>query len=119
MKVIRGNVTTWGEHKVFTLDEFYENSDMFQKYTNFNEYPLRVTIFPRYPTALKNTDLPKVFRESYISKETWRADNYSGVDGIMLANAAKFLNFTTKNIPQIGIDFGYKDYSGQFVGNMR
>lgn len=92
---------------------------MFNKYRNLNEFPLKVTIFQRYPTALKEADLPATLQKSYLTKEVWRSDGYSGVDGIMLANAAKALNFTTVNVPQIGIDFGYKDYDGQFVGNER
>lgn len=49
-------------------------------------------------------------------KEAWRSDGYGGIDGIMLANAAKSMNFTTINVPQVGIDFGYKVSNGTFVG---
>lgn len=79
-------------------------------------FPLRVTIFRRDPTSLKSDEFPLPFRGSYLMKDTWRSDDYSGVDGIMLANAAKTMNFTTLNIPQIGIDFGYKADNGTFVG---
>lgn len=90
---------------------------MFVKYKNLNGFPLKVTIFRRYPTSLKESELPNVLSKSYLTKDVWRADGYSGVDGLMLANAAKTLNFTAQNIPQIGIDFGYKDNDGEFVGN--
>lgn len=36
----------------------------------------------------------------------------------MLAHAAKSLNFTAVNIPQVGIDFGYKASNGTFVGEI-
>lgn len=116
-RVTQGNNTTWGEHRFYSLEEFISSNDIFQKYRNLNEFPLKITLFRRYPTALNETELPKSFRSSYLAKEVWRSGGYSGVDGLMLANVAKSLNFTAVNVPQKSVDFGYKDWDGNFVGN--
>lgn len=114
----RVNDSHWGTHESFYLNttDFTKPSKLFRKFDNLQEFPLRVTIFRRYPTSLRAYELPAAFRESYLMNEIWRSDGYSGVDGIMLQNAAKAMNFTTVNIPQIGIDFGYKASNGTFVG---
>lgn len=79
---------------------------------------MKVTLFRRYPTALDQSELPDALRSSYLTKEVWRSDGISGVDGITLANAAKELNFKAINVPQLRSDFGYKDWDGNFVGNL-
>lgn len=113
----RINASSWGQHEVFDMNTIdFKRSNLFKKFDNLQEFPLRVTIFRRYPTSLRSYELPAAFLHSYLMKEIWRSDGYSGVDGIMLQNAAKSLNFTAINIPQIGIDFGYKASNGTFVG---
>lgn len=115
----RINATFWGKQETFDMNEYdFTQSKLFKKFDNLQEYPLRVTIFWRYPTSPRIDELPAAFRQSYLTKEVWRSAGYSGVDGIMLQNAAKSLNFTTVNIPQIGIDFGYKSANGTFVGKI-
>lgn len=94
----------------------FTNTELFNKFSNLNEFPLRVTIFRRFPTALQINELPRAFVGSYLMKDIARSNGYGGVDGIILANAAKTMNFTTMNIPQIGIDFGFKADNGTFVG---
>lgn len=90
---------------------------MHTKYENFQEFPLKVIIFRRYPTALYANDLPATFQRSYLMRDVWRSNKFSGVDGLMLANAAKTLNFTAITVPSSNIDFGYKNWDGSFVGN--
>lgn len=111
------NASSWGLQQSFNLTEIdFTKTNLFRKFDDLQGFPLRVTIFRRDPTALKSYEFPKPFRSSYLMKDAWRADEYSGVDGIMLANAAKSMNFTTVNVPQIGIDFGFKSSNGTFVG---
>lgn len=113
----RINASTWGLHQSFNLTEIdFNKTDLFRKFDDLQGFPLKVTIFRRDPTALKSYEFPKAFRSSYLMRDAWRADEYSGVDGLMLANAAKSMNFTTVNVPQIGIDFGFKLSNGTFVG---
>lgn len=109
--------TEWGRTELITLHDLdFNRTDIFHKFKNLNGFPLRINIFPRYPTAVEVHQLPKPFVNSYLMHDVWRSDGYGGVDGLMLANAAKMLNFTTVNVPQIGIDFGYKSYNGVFLG---
>lgn len=49
-------------------------------------------------------------------KDAWRSDGFGGVDGIMVQNAAKTLNFSANVIKPIGIDFGFKAPNGTFFG---
>lgn len=114
-----GNITQWGVYKTYELKDFdYNNNEMFTKLRNLNEFPLRVSLFRRYPTSLQGHELPKVFRSSYLMRDSWRSDGYGGMDGIMLANVAKTLNFTAIVVTPIGIDFGYKASNGTFLGKI-
>lgn len=95
----------------------YTNNELFTKFKNFNEFPLRVSLFRRYPTSLQLNELPEVFRGSYLMNDNWRSKGYGGVDGIMLTNIAKTLNFTPVIVEPIGIDFGFRATNGTYLGN--
>lgn len=111
------NVTEWGRTEQINLNDFdFNRTDLFDKFKNLNGFPLRMNIFQRYPTAIKVDEFPIAFVDSYLMHDVWRADGYGGVDGFMLANVAKMLNFSAVNIQQIGIDFGYKSTNGSFLG---
>lgn len=110
-------VPDWGEYQSFNLNN-KKYGKLFTKLNNLQGFPLRVTIFRRYPTALKARELPEPFVKSYLMEDIWRSDGYGGVDGIMLSNAAKTLNFTAINVPELGSDFGYKADNGTFVGSI-
>lgn len=56
---------------------------------------------------------------SSVMKDSWRSNNFSGIDGIMLASVVKSFNFTPILIKPDGADFGYKGSDGQFLGNFR
>lgn len=113
----RNGDPTWGEHKLYTPQEFFATNEIYTRYENMNNYPLKVSLFRRYPTAIPESELPKVLRDSYISKDVWRTDGYSGIDGIMLANAARHLNFTVDIVSPMGSDFGFRHpHNGSFVG---
>lgn len=96
----------------------FNDNEMFSKFKNLNKYPLRVSLFRRYPTSLKANELPAVFHGSYLMKDSWRANGYGGVDGIMLSNVAKTLNFEAIVVEPRGIDFGYKSTNGTFLGEI-
>lgn len=109
--------TKWGMHRFLPLSNFdtFKNS-LYDKFENLNLFPVKISLFRRYPTCLKSDELPSVFRTSYFMNEIWRTENYGGVDGITLANIAKSLNFTAEIVTPDGIDFGYKLTNGTFVG---
>lgn len=94
----------------------YKRTDLFKKFKNLNGFPLRINIFPRYPTAVSVEEFPAPFVKSYLMNDVWRTGGYGGVDGFLLAVAAKMLNFTPVNVPQLGIDYGFKSNNGTFVG---
>lgn len=98
--------------------DFNDNA-IFGKFKNLNNYPLRVSLFRRYPTSLKANELPAVFHGSYLMKDSWRANGYGGVDGIMLSNVAKTLNFEPIVVEPNGIDFGFKSTNGTFFGKIK
>lgn len=104
--------------RINLMDINFTRTELLKKFKNLHGYPLRVTIFHRYPTALKVDELPQAFTGSYLMNDIWRSDGYTGVDGFILACAAKAMNFTAVNIPQVGIDFGWKADNGTFVGKM-
>lgn len=117
--VVDSKSTEWGLTEQIHLNNFdYNRTDLFEKFKNLNGFPLRISIFDRYPTAVKVHEFPKPFADSYFMRDIWRSDGYSGVDGLMLAHASKKLNFTTVNVPQIGVDFGFKSFDGTFQGKV-
>lgn len=111
-------MTNYGKTIWLTVNEIIENSDsILRKFNNLNGYPLKVSIFRRYPTCIISDDLPKSFLNSYISNEMTNANGYSGFDGLVLGNLAKYLNFTAiTKIPEKNLEFGYKLENGTFVG---
>lgn len=109
----------WGQTEKIDLNDLdYNRTDLFKKFQNLNGFPLRINIFPRYPTAIKIEEFPAPFVNSYLMNDVWRTEGYGGVDGFLLANSAKMLNFTPLNVPQIGIDYGFKSNNGTFVGKV-
>lgn len=87
------------------------------KFRNFNRFPLRISFFWRYPTSMKMSELSEASQRSCIMKDMWRANNYSGVDGLMLSSLVKTFNFTPILVKPTGVDFGYKTKDGQFLGS--
>lgn len=75
-----------------------------------------MSLFPRYPTCMEAGELPAVARRMYLMKESWRSANFGGVDGLMVQNMAKTLNFSAKIIIPRGIDFGFRATNGTFFG---
>lgn len=99
------------------MNDFPLYEDEFLKqFDNLNDFPLKISLFRRYPTCLMTDELPPIFRTSYFMKETWRSSGYGGVDGITLANMAKALNFSAEIVTPDGIDFGYRMQNGTFAG---
>lgn len=119
-EVQHGNTTKWGAYKAINLKDIDFNADeLFTKFENLHRFPLRVSLFRRYPTSIKLEELPEVFRDSYLMKDIGLSRGYSGVDGIMLSNIAKALNFTPVVVLPKEVDFGFKAANGTFVGNFQ
>lgn len=72
---------------------------------NMHGYTLNVSTFIRWPTAVK--DLPKYMYDG-IYRDRHKINGIAGVDGCVLINFAKHLNFTPNIIyPFDGNNFGY------------
>lgn len=114
-----GNYKTWGVKKSLPINNLsISDLSLTAKFKNFNGFPLRISFFYRYPTSMKLSELSKVSQDSYILREMWRANNFSGVDGFMLASMVKEFNFTPILVKPIGADFGYKTSDGTFLGKI-
>lgn len=62
---------------------------------NLQGYPFISTTFMRYPTMIMSDELPETFLKSYFASAIKYANGYGGVDGLVLGNLAKALNFQT------------------------
>lgn len=114
---IQGNETKWGTVKWIHLNDIdFHDLSMFRKFNNLQGSPLPVSFFPRYPTALKSEDLPKSFMSTYFMNIIEDSRNYSGLDGIVLGNMARILNFSPVITTPNGSDFGYRLLNGTFIG---
>lgn len=78
------------------------------KLRNFNGFPLRISFFWRYPTSMKLNELSTALQSSSILQNSWRSDNFSGIDGFVLSSVVKAFNFTPILIKSKGTEFGYK-----------
>lgn len=103
-------VCTWQR-----IDDVDYNMRLVRRLSNMNGYPFRVSIFDRYPTALRTTDMPRVIARSYYNKATAYSGGFGGFDGLVLGHIAQKLNFRTVVVTPIGSDFGYVD-NGTFYG---
>lgn len=74
-------------------------------------------MFERYPTALRKENIPKTFLNSYFMNSIEESNGYGGLDGIVMGNLAKAMNFTAITVTPEHNDFGYKLNNGSFVGN--
>lgn len=107
----------WGVFKWLNLMEInFEDNYLFRKFDNLNEYPLKISMFPRYPTALMPDEIPDVFLTSYFMNILNDSGGYGGIDGLILGNMARSLNFSTVVIAPNGSDFGYRLSNAVFIG---
>lgn len=101
------------------LENLQYGDNILNKLATLNGFPLKVSIFERYPTALRASDLPKSFLSSYFSDGMKQSNGFNGFDGLILGNLAKTLNFRVDIIKPIGSDFGYMADNGTFIGEYR
>lgn len=118
-KHIYGNKTKWGSVKWIQLNDVdFHDLSMFRKLNDLQGFPLQVSFFPRYPTAIKANELPQPFLRTYFMNIINESGNYSGLDGIVLGNMARILNFLPLINTPTGSDFGYKLSNGTFIGKI-
>lgn len=112
--------TTWGTLHKFLIQEAINDSINFRNNLRFMEgYPVRVSMFPRLPSAVAKTKLPKAIRENRSYKILKRSGGFGGIDGTVLAYTSFYLNFTTViNNPPWGMEYGYILSNGTLVGSL-
>lgn len=99
-----------------TLEDFEFDNKLVRKLASLNQFPLRVSLFPRYPTALLPTEVPAVFSKTYFARVSNKTNNFSGVDAIVLGNMAEDIDFKPDIRRPTGNDYGYKLSNGSFIG---
>lgn len=112
-----GNENKYGISTWWTLNEFKFDENILRKFQNLNGFPLRISMFHRYPTAVdqRQQKLPEPLLKSYFSQGIRRANGFGGFDGVVLGNMAISINFTTI-IVNTKEDYGYRIQNGSFVG---
>lgn len=116
-KSIYKNETIWGATVPNNLANIYSaKPELNKKLNNFNSYPLPVSIFHRYPTAVGVSELSKSFYSSYLINDISWSNGFTGIDGLLLSCVAKKFNFTAIIVPQKGADFGWRLENGSFIG---
>lgn len=76
----------------YAINDFVK--DPINKLKNLHGYKLRTSIFARSPTAIKLYESPPGLRENPIYKSLETTLNFGGYDCYILANTAKYFNFT-------------------------
>lgn len=107
----------FGETIYLDLATFSFNSNLSRKFKNFQKFPLRLSLFLRYPTSILPASIPGPFLKSYYSRGMAYSNNIGGFDGLILGNMAKTLNFISDIRAPVGSDFGYMLDNGTFIGN--
>lgn len=57
---------------------------------------------------MKLNELSTALQSSSILQDSWRSDNFSGIDGFVVSSVVKAFNFTPILIKSKGTEFGYK-----------
>lgn len=90
---------------------------LIHRYRNFHGYPLKVKLFNREPTSVK--DLPESLLSTYYRKDIENVNNMGGIDGFVLGNTIKSLNLSAQITKPIdGIEYGWKLPNGTFTGTI-
>lgn len=101
-----------------TIDRVtYENGWVLSVGDNFRGYPFNIGLFVRYPTLVPIVDLPPIFLQSYYASGLKYSSGYGGLDGMLVGNLAKSLNFNSNTIhsDRYGDKLANNTFSGKFL----
>lgn len=73
-----------------TIGDFQFNNKLVRKLATLNQFPLRVSLFPRYPSVLLRKQVPSVFAKSYFTRVSNAIGSHSGIDAIVLGTSFTF-----------------------------
>lgn len=102
----RVGVNEWGVVKMYNPEQIIQYPYLiYNNLINLNQYPLKIAMFERHPTAIKRT--PKGLDENVVYKKMKQISGFGGLDGAILATLASYLNFTVFNIQRENNYFGF------------
>jgi hypothetical protein len=82
----------WGLTEYYHLKDITSNFGVITNpLTNFNQFPLKVSIFEQFPIATRK--LPRMLRNNPIYKNLTWSKGFGGFDGLVLGTLAEHLNF--------------------------
>lgn len=87
-----------------------------RKLKQMNGFPFRVSIFDRYPTAIKPPDVSEIVQRSYYNRAMRFSGGFGGFDGMVLGNIADKMRFRTIVVTPSISDFGWVDRNGSSFG---
>nr|XP_015836758.1 PREDICTED: uncharacterized protein LOC103313533 [Tribolium castaneum] len=108
----------WGLATSHTLDQIKGDSRLISNtLSDFNGFPLRISIFPRTPTAMQT--LPKLLHYNPIYRNLTWSKGFAGLDGLVLATLAEYFNFEVVLVGSLlEDDFGKVLPNGTTVGSL-
>lgn len=115
MNLTDRSVDEWGIYQCFPINHFdYNDNWLVQKAYSLNAFPLKISIFERYPTMVR--EVPEHFAKTQYAR-AMNISGYGGVDGFLLGNIAQIMNFTVSVVhPADNLTYGIKK-NGQFGGS--
>lgn len=107
----------WGIYRCLPIKYLgLADSWLVQKEYKMNGAPIKVTLFERYPTMVKQ--VPKYFASTEMAKAI-KQSGYGGFDGLVLGNLATEMDFTVDAVhPTDNKTYGFKE-NGTFTGTLR
>nr|XP_015833810.1 PREDICTED: uncharacterized protein LOC107397602 [Tribolium castaneum] len=112
-KPFRKTLRSWGVINVYKIrkERIFLNA-----LKNLEGYPLRVKALFRFPTAL--TGIPENMKNDPIHTKLYKYSGFSGVDGNVLGEMAKQMNFSVMLINKKQRNFGKTVTKGWLTGSL-
>lgn len=106
----------WGSVKWTDIDTISEtNFWLLTVASDWQLYPIRASMFPRFPTFLAAYEVPALYRYSYMINVLDSMSNFSGFDAVIVGNMANALNFSVRlryNADKYGIKLNETFFNG-------
>lgn len=111
----------YGSVKWTDIDTINEKNFWFlSMLSDWQLYPIRSSMFQRFPTLIDSTEVPPLYRESYMINVDNFMGNFTGFDAVVLGNMAKVLNFSVDliyNTDKYGIKINSTTFNGMQLQN--
>lgn len=109
----------WGAMRWTTLHHINTTADtrIVSEPHNLGGYPLRISVFRRYPTLIAIDELPRTFVHSYMATSMRKyASGYGGFDAMIIGNLVHRINATM--VPVVSASYGVRQANGSFSGSL-